>query len=152
MLDGVIPLLLLLRAEAFQILDSVQHTAALLRIHVVEPAEHVEPILLHLPWEFTEAGLTLKSSLLFPEGETTVALHPPFKMLLALRGVCRAVRRKPDRGYRLDRPGFGSRFGPLYGTILLYYRRRRGGSRLTETSERRRGRKQNKCSTEIPPG
>ena len=35
LLDGVIPLLLLLRAEALQVLDSVQHPAALLRIHVV---------------------------------------------------------------------------------------------------------------------
>jgi hypothetical protein len=151
LLHRAVPLLLLLRAQAFQTLNSVEHPAALLRIHVVETAEHVEPVLLHLRGKFAEAGLVLESSLLVWQGEIAVALHPLLEVLLALCGTG-AIWRRPECGRRLRSPDFSFRFGTLRGTILLYDGRRRRGFWIAETGESRRDGKQNKRRAETEPG
>ena len=43
-----VPLLALLRRQALQSLDAIEHPAALLRVHVIEPGQNVEPVFLHL--------------------------------------------------------------------------------------------------------
>jgi hypothetical protein len=86
LLDGVIPLLLLLRAKALQALYTVEHPAALLRVHGVEVAQGIELVLLHLRRQFAEARLILEGTLLFCEREILVVVHPLLEMLLPRRG------------------------------------------------------------------
>src|SRR5208283_3435454 len=86
LLDGIAVLLALRRSEAFQGLVAVQHAGALLRIHVVEPGQLVELVLLELPGQLAKSGIVLQGALLFGEREIAVAVHPLLHVLLVLGG------------------------------------------------------------------
>jgi hypothetical protein len=84
-LHGGIPLLLLLRIEPFETFHSVEHAAALHRIHVVQAIELIEFTLLGCGIELMKAGLILQSPMLLSGREILVVFDPPGEMAFALR-------------------------------------------------------------------
>ena len=97
LLHGIALLLTLGRGEALQGLVAVQHAGALLRVHVVEPGQLVEFVLLELRRQLAKSGLVPQGALLFGEREIAVVVHPLLEMFLvlgrpgAMRGSGRAA-------------------------------------------------------------
>ena len=60
--------------------------AALLRVHVVEPGQLAEFVLLELRRQIAKAGLVLQGALLLGKREIAVVVHPLLEMFLVLGG------------------------------------------------------------------
>jgi len=84
-LDSIAPLLALRRSETLQSLGPIQDSRAPPGIHVVEPGQRIQAILLDLRRQFTEAGLIFKCALLLHERHTGVAFHPSLQVLFLPR-------------------------------------------------------------------
>lgn len=120
LLDGAVPLLLLLRAETLETLNSIEHASPLGGVHAVEAVQLVELALLKLRRKLAEAGLLLQSAMLIGRGEILVVLHPLFEVYFALGCADGCVGSWSNYGRRrLLRPGLRSGFGTLRRASLL---------------------------------
>jgi hypothetical protein len=136
LLHGIAVLLTLGQREALQGLVAVEHAAALLRVHVVEPGQLVELVLLELPRKLAKAGIVLECALLFREREIAVVVHPLLHVLLVLSGP------GDDIGF-----GLGGGSGPVGALIPGGRRRTQGAGKC-----RRGGNEQNECRAKTEPG
>jgi hypothetical protein len=146
LLHGIAVLLTLGQREALQGLVAFERPAALLRVHVVEPGQFVELVLLELPGKLAKSGIVLQGALLFGEREIAVVVHPLLHVLLVLGGPGDNIGFGTGSGSHLLGGGSG-RVGALSPGG------RRGRRRTQGAGKRRRGgNEQSECRAKTEPG